>query len=201
MARKPGKGGRRKQRFTVLVVVEGSTEAAFLGHLKSLYEVRGRRSIKIKNAHGGSPQDIVNLALRLSHPSAGEFDRVVVLLDADRIETEAEHERLQKSAKGLLLLAAEPCIESVLLSIIDPDGRWSNRAPGTLKHQLGSHFSDEVRETQPSSYAGIQAFCRDALDRCRRQVGEANCGSHCKAAYTLLSQLIAAVFDPETVDS
>ena len=51
----------RKTNRTVLIVVEGETEEAFVQHLKRLYYHRGMRlSISLKNAHGHGPQGVIS---------------------------------------------------------------------------------------------------------------------------------------------
>ena len=66
---------RRTAYHTVLVVGEGTTECAFLRHIKTLYNSRGCGvSVTIRNAHGKGPDHVVDYAIRQCRNA--EYDRI-----------------------------------------------------------------------------------------------------------------------------
>lgn len=106
----------RKANRTLLVVGEGPTEEVFLKYLKSLFVERGSGlSVTIRSATGGSPADIVRHTEKISKNKA--YDNITILLDAD-ITLLAETEQRIKKLK-FILLKSEPCIEGLLLKILD----------------------------------------------------------------------------------
>ena len=108
--------GRRAALHTVLLVGEGKTECAFLGHIKSLYISRGCGvSAKIRNAHGKGPDHVVDYAIRLRRNAA--YNRVTVLLDT-HLEMSAAMQKRAKSKK-IQIIGSTPCIEGLLLKILD----------------------------------------------------------------------------------
>lgn len=112
MARK----ARKPVLHTVLIVGEGLTEEAFLRHLKSLYVTRGCGvGLKIRNAHGKGPGHVVDFAIRQRNNAA--YDRVIALLDTD----DPWPDKTVKWAKQkkIVLIGSTPCIEGLLLRILD----------------------------------------------------------------------------------
>lgn len=106
---------RRAARHTVLLVGEGTTEQAFLRHIKSLYISRGCGvSVTICNAHGKGPDHVVDYAIRQCRNAA--YDRVVALLDTD-LEMSAVVRRRARS-KRIQVIESTPCIEGLLLKIL-----------------------------------------------------------------------------------
>lgn len=73
---------RRSANFTILFVCEGATEKAFLQHLKFLYVERHcGTSLKIKNAFGKGPENLVEVTIRENRNAS--YDRTIVFLDED----------------------------------------------------------------------------------------------------------------------
>ena len=107
----PGKPKPRTTRATAQIVCEGFTEEAFCKHLRGLYGRDCGVRVAIHNARGGSPQDIIQAALRRSG-----YDRTAVLLDGDK--PLAESWRKKACAAGHLLLISNPCFEVLLLEIL-----------------------------------------------------------------------------------
>ena len=108
--------GRRVAHHTVLLVGEGKTEWAFLSHIKFLYISRGCGvSVKIRNAHGRGPDQVVDYAIKQRRNAA--YDRGVVLLDTDLEMSTAAQKRAK--SKKIQIVGSTPCIEGLLLKILN----------------------------------------------------------------------------------
>lgn len=106
----------RHSKRTVLMIGEGDTEVAFLRHLGKLYNERGCGvACNIRCAHGKGPEYILALPERYSRTI--QYDHSVVLLDTDLPWPEA----LVASARSrrVELLPSRPCIEGLLLDVLD----------------------------------------------------------------------------------
>lgn len=153
---------RRSVSHTVLLVGEGTTEQAFLKHIKSLYISRGCGvGVTIRNAHGKGPDHVVDYAIGQCRNAA--YDRVVTLLDTD-LEMSAAARR-RAGAKKLQIIGTSPCIEGLLLAILGVHVPGSSaeckaRCGGTLPARL----------TLPEDYQAH--FPRDLLDERRGEVPE-----------------------------
>lgn len=101
-------------RRTVLVVVEGDTEFAFCRYLKAIGSHGRNLQVTIKNAHGGSPDRIVEFARRQARQSA--FDQVVILMDDDRPLSPSGH-RTVRSMRARLF-SFSPCVEGFYLRLL-----------------------------------------------------------------------------------
>ncbi|MBK9220467.1 MAG: hypothetical protein IPL70_19975 [Uliginosibacterium sp.] len=111
MAKRP----LRKTNRTVLLVVEGETEEAFVSHIKGLYYQRSMRlSVSIKNAHGHGPQGVIDKLKSVAQTA--DFDHRIAVLDADIPLTTAEDKWL-RGAKVESVVSV-PAIEATLLEIL-----------------------------------------------------------------------------------
>lgn len=148
----------RPQVKTLLVVVEGDTEMAFLGHLKSIYALRNcGHSVRIKNAHGKGPGNVIAKAVR----EQGQFDCRVALYDADIPLTDAD--RRAANAARLPLLSPQPAIEGLLLAIL---GR---AVPGSTD-ECKRAFDGIFRANKLDARAYQQLFTRDVLEAARLRI-------------------------------
>ncbi|MFA7607910.1 MAG: RloB domain-containing protein [Rhodocyclaceae bacterium] len=123
----------RKTNRTVLVVVEGETEEAFLEHIKRLYYRRGTHLIvSIKNAHGHGPQGVIEKLKSVA--KTADFDRRIAVLDAD-IPLKATEEKWLRKEKVETLISI-PAIEASLLTIL---GRHPPNVTHACKSTLQKH--------------------------------------------------------------
>lgn len=105
----------RQAAKTVLLIGEGATEKAFLGHLKSLYVPRGCGvSVTIRDAHGKGPDNVVTFAIRQSQ--VADYDVKAVLMDTD-LEWTAKVRRAARDAR-ICLIGSTPCCDGLMLSIL-----------------------------------------------------------------------------------
>lgn len=126
---------------TILIVGEGARDEAFLKHLKSLYV--GRESsvnVRIINAQGGSPYDIVTFAARQIQNVS--YDRAVVVMDTDvpwlqKTENKAKRHKIK-------LIGVEPCIEGLMLSILNNNpSNSSNECKHRLEQIINGDLTDK----------------------------------------------------------
>jgi hypothetical protein len=98
----------RSAKKTILLVGEGTTEKAFLQHIKELYVGRyADVSVAIEHADGGSPDYIVHRAICLFNSRT--YDECFVLIDGDKL--------LKTKKSQILVLNSTPCIEGLFLAI------------------------------------------------------------------------------------
>lgn len=129
MAKRP----LRKTNRTVLIVVEGETEEAFVSHLKSLYYRRGMQlSISIRNAHGHGPQGVINKLKSVTQTA--EFDHRIAVLDADIPLKPVEDQWLRRARIETII--SDPAIEATLLTIL---GKHAPDNTGACKGELQRH--------------------------------------------------------------
>ncbi len=158
MARK----ARKPVLHTVLIVGEGLTEEAFLGHLKSLYITRGCGvGLKIRNAHGKGPEHVVDFTIRQCNNIA--YDRVVALLDTDDPWSDKVVKRARQ--KKIELIGSTPCIEGLLLRILNQPAPEQS---ADCKQRITNSINGKL--TNPGSYNGL--FTQEVLEARRVQISE-----------------------------
>ncbi|MBN2755062.1 MAG: RloB domain-containing protein [Candidatus Goldbacteria bacterium] len=140
---------QRTVKTTVLLVGEGNTEYAFLSYLKGLYIDRGSlKSVKIENAHGGSPDCIIHRTIKLN---PADYDFSYVVLDPDR-PFEEEGTELKVRKKKLQLIMPKPCIEALFLRILNQ----ANIPPSTPEcKRLFRNFLLDDEKTDKTKYQKI----------------------------------------------
>lgn len=143
---------KRKTNQTVLIVGEGSIDEAFLKHLKSLYITRHCGvSVRVINAHGGSPESIVDFTIR--QKNSASFDRVIVVMDTD---VEWPQATINKARKHKIkLIGTNPCIEGLMLAALDKpvpnsNSDCKNRVQGIIKNDLTDQRSYQEFFTKES---------------------------------------------------
>jgi hypothetical protein len=150
----------RVQRKTLLVVGEGDTEVAFLKYLRSLYCANDQgASVSVDNAHGKSPENIVECSIR--HISSSAYDKRVCLLDTD-VPWSPKATKKAKSKK-IVMLGASPCIEGLFLEIL------GHKVPATsseCKAKIATMFTFAL--TRPDNYSRV--FGKAELEVARKRV-------------------------------
>jgi hypothetical protein len=90
-------------------------EEVFLKHLRKLYCYDTNVAVTIKKGRGGDAKNIVLDAYKVP----GEFNRKVVILDNDKPKNETKKARQLARDKEIELLENTPCLEHLLLLILD----------------------------------------------------------------------------------
>lgn len=166
MAKRP----LRKTNRTVLIVVEGETEEAFVTHLKKLYYRREMRlSVRIRNAHGHGPLGIIDKLKSVAKTE--DFNHRIAVLDAD-IPLTAESARWLQKEK-IHTIVSVPAIEAPLLAIL---GKPTPDTTEACKRDLQKHAPGNPTEANYHE----KHFPHDKLEQARGKV-------------SVLDELIAAV--------
>ena len=132
----------RKTNRTVLIVVEGETEEAFVTHIKSVYYQRGMRlSVSIRNAHGHGPQGVIDKLKSIAQTA--DFDHRIAILDAD-IPLKPSENRWLRGARVETVVSA-PAIEATLLTILD---KRSPDITDVCKNELQRHAPGDQTDTR-----------------------------------------------------
>lgn len=149
---------QRPQVKTLLVVVEGDTEMAFLAHLRSIYAPRNcGHTVRVKNAHGKGPGNVIAKAVR----EQGQFDCRVAMYDADIPLSDAD--RRAANAAKLPLLSSQPAIEGLLLSIL-------GRVVPSRTDECKRAFEGVFRGDKLDAEAYQHLFTRDVLEAARLRI-------------------------------
>ena len=146
---------------------EGLGEEMFLKYLKSLYLNRnGGVRIKICRGKGGSPYNVIIDADK----RPGAFDKKIVILDNDKTRTEMAKGRQEAKTRGIKLIENTPCLESLLIAILDkkPIGKNSN----WCKSEFESKYFNKKKRGESSEY--IKLFPKELLDIKRSKISELN---------------------------
>lgn len=150
---------QRTVRQTLLIVGEGASEKAFIGHLKSLYSTAAGPSISLISAGGKAPDGPIDEAI--SYKKQRKYDEIVVLLDKD---IAWKKEKINEAEyNNIKLVGSQPCLEGLLLKILDksvPDE--SKKCKTQLQNMLPG------KSTESRSYASL--FPKELLDKVRNKV-------------------------------
>jgi hypothetical protein len=142
----------RRTKTTILIVGEGPTEKAFLQYLKDMYITREMDiAVKVECGSGGSPRSVVEKAVRLKGSRA--YDKCFVLVDADlSFEPDGELERRMHKKPHIEMLNATPCIEGLLLAILDSDFSQQATTSDESKRIFETKYLPEYKKTDKCSY-------------------------------------------------
>lgn len=166
---------RPRQKFrhtkkTVLIVGEGPTEKAFLQYLKDMHITRDMDiAVKVECGSGGSPRSVVEKAVRLKGSRA--YDKCFVLVDADLpFEFDRGLERRIHKKPRIEMLNATPCIEGLLLAILDLNFSQQATTSTESKKIFETKHLPEDKKTDTRSYERI--FSKQIIEERRRAVPE-----------------------------
>ncbi len=161
----------RQTKKTILFVGEGPTEKAFLQYIKELHITRDMNVVvKVECGAGGSPESVVERAVRLKGSRA--YDACFVLIDQDRpYAPDTVLARRAKKKPPVNILLSTPCIEGLLLTILDHQGFSQNTATSDdCKRMLRDHYMPADKMTDKRSY--VRLFSKERLNDRRACVAE-----------------------------
>lgn len=118
----------------------------FLKHLKKLYSFNTGVAITVKKGKGGDAKSIIIDAIK----TPGAFDRKIVVLDNDKPKSEMVGARKEAKSKGVELLENTPCLEYLLISIIDKEPGEKNSI--WCKSEFESKYLSTNKRGEPSEY-------------------------------------------------
>lgn len=164
----PFKKKRRSANKTLLVYGEGLAEEMFLKYLRGLYAHNSNSAVKILNGKGGNA---VNIVIDADN-TPGAFDRKIVVLDNDKTSGEMTQARDEAKKRNIELLENSPCLEAMLLSVLNNGASYANKDSSWCKGEFESKHLDKKKRTEPNEY--IKIFPKTLLDAQRSKVSELN---------------------------
>ncbi|MFA5387432.1 MAG: RloB domain-containing protein [Candidatus Paceibacterota bacterium] len=129
----------RSLKSTFLIVGEGSHEVFFLKYLRHLYLREGIVWTKIIDGKGGTADGIVDYAGRI----LGDYHKRIVLLDNDKKKIEMSKARKKAVEKNINLIENTPCLESLLLSVLNNGESFENKRSRWCKKEFECKYLDK----------------------------------------------------------
>lgn len=164
----PYKQKRRHASKTLLLFGEGFNEEMFLKYLRSQYTRDRGIAVTIKKGKGGTADGIVIEAAKMP----GAFDRKIVILDNDKPKTEMEKARREAKNRNIELIENTPCLEFLLLSIMNSEKKPTGKNSVWCKNEFESKYLKKQKRGEPDEYAKL--FPKDLLDKQRSKIEELN---------------------------
>lgn len=164
----PYKKKRRAAKITILIYGEGLAEYVFLKLLKSYYVKNKGPAITLRKGKGGTASNLVKYASKLP----GDFNKRFVLLDCDKSKKEMRFARELAKRNKLMLLESKPCLESLLLSILDNKKRFDNKSSALCKKEFEKKYISKKRRSDFNKY--LKLFPKALLDERRGKLQALN---------------------------
>ena len=155
---------RRSARKTFLIFTEGLDESCFLKYLKSLYSIHRNVEINIKKGKGGSADRLIIQA----HKIPGSFNARAVVMDNDRGKWEMKKAREIATSKNIILIENTPCLEAVLLMILQKGKDFSVKKSKWCKSEFESRYINHNDREDISEYS--KHFPKKILDKSRSNI-------------------------------
>lgn len=111
---------QRISKKTLFICCEGQDEKVFVDYIKNNFAQRNI-SIKVRNAQGGSPLDIILFCIKRGYG----FDKKIIFMDSDIEISDSERELINKH--DIHLIQSVPSIEAQFLELVDDESSFSQR--------------------------------------------------------------------------
>ena len=145
-----------------LVQTESREDKAWCHLLKMFYCDASLHSITIDSGQGGPPAQVVTAAYKKQRLLSNAYHHAVAIVDGGKTAAEiAEAQQLAKKYK-LELIVISPCMEALLLNILEPDKNWYSVTKGH-KSYFEKKYIKSDRRTQHVHYSKI--FDTNAINR------------------------------------
>jgi len=162
----PYKKKRRAASQTLLMYGEGLGEETFLKHLRSLYARDSGVAVTIRNGKGGNA---VNVIIDASNAPGG-FDNRIVVIDNDKGDAEMQQARQEAKNRSIELIENTPCLEAILLVILNDGKNYSDKQSSLCKSEFESNYLDKKKRTELNEYGKL--FPKSLLDQQKVKVRE-----------------------------
>lgn len=156
---------KKKQKRTVLFFGEGADENAFLKYIRRLYAHNASVKITIRDGNGGSADMVVKKASNFT----GDFDHRIAMIDNDKPQKEMTAARKMAKESNIDLIECEPCLEGLLLTIIEQRS-VSSKTSKQCKREFEKKHICENKRCDVDEYARV--FPKDVLDDARKRIPE-----------------------------
>ena len=167
----------KKVRPTAIICCEGKTELIFAKYVKSLFVQI--KKITVRNLKGRRDIDAI---INYIEKQPAEYDEKYIFVDSDiydqKSQTRTGEEEKKAKTKGIVIIWSSPCLEGVLLKILEDrkyrenDSSEKYKKLFKQKYDKNNNFEKIVR----------QKFSKDLLSSKRKSIPE-------------LDQLIKAIED------
>ena len=164
----PYKKKVRAASRTLLMYSEGLEDEVFLKYLRSIYSQNSGVSVKIRNGKGGDPASVVVNASN----EPGDYDHRVVVLDNDVSEESMTSARQEAKKRNIELVENTPCLEAVLLTILNKGKSYADKKSAECKKEFESTYLDSKERTDTREYEKV--FPKNILDDRRGEVAILN---------------------------
>jgi hypothetical protein len=161
----------REVRPTALVYCEGAHDLAFVRHIKKLYANKSVSNTRFttNQGGGGSPDSLMQELAKIP----GDFDRFLVKMDNDRTRAEFDAAVVVADRNTKIAICwSKPCLDALLLSILNPDKDYSRYQSKTCKGEFERDHIPGDRRTNPAIYDRV--FTLEKLESARRRIPELN---------------------------
>lgn len=162
----PHKKKRRAASQTLLMYGEGLGEEMFLKYLRGLYARDSGVAITIRNGKGGNALNIIVDASN----APGGFDKRIVVLDNDKGNEEMQRARQEATSRDIELVENTPCLEAILLAILNDGENYSSRQSSWCKGEFESKYLDKKKRTELNEYG--KCFPKSLLDKQKTKIAE-----------------------------
>jgi hypothetical protein len=158
----PYKKKRYQANKLLLIFGEGMNEEIFLKHLRKIYCCDTGVAVTIKKGRGGDAKNIILDASKVP----GGFSRRVVILDNDKPKKEIQNARKIAKAKEIELIENTPCLEYLLLLILESKNisTESKKCKKIFEHG----YIAKKRRREVCEYE--KYFTKEVLDRKRETI-------------------------------
>lgn len=156
---------RRKTKKTRLVFCEGAHDKTFLSCLKTCFK-SDRVNVDIKRGTGGDQRHLVEEAYKKGQP----YDQTYVKLDGDRPKVEMAAAEELSVVLGVGVLRSAPCIERLLIAILEPGKRIASWGPKKLKRYFQDTYIPEAKRTDVRAYESL--FTKAVLNEAKERLPE-----------------------------
>ena len=156
---------RRQTKKTRLIYCEGAHDKTFLDCLKSIYASYAC-NVDIKRGAGGDQIHLAEEAVRRGY----SYDMKYLKIDGDRDAEEMDEAERYASGNGLIVLKTIPCIERILINILEPSRVVNSWNSLRLKRYFERHHIPENKRTDVRAYKVI--FTKEILDEAKNRLPE-----------------------------
>lgn len=164
----PYKKKRRVAKRTLLMYGEGLGEEIFLKHLRGMYAYNSGTKVKIRNGKGGTPRDVIIGAAN----EIGGYNKRIVVIDNDKGKQEMENARKEAKTRNIELVEHSPCLEAMLLSILNDGKSFSDKTSSWCKKEFQCKYIEKKKRSELCEYK--KTFPKKLLDKQRIKLVELN---------------------------
>jgi len=162
----PTKRKKRAAKTTILIYGEGQSDEIFIKHLRSIYSQNSGAAVTIKKGKGGTPEGIVRSAINY----IGAYDRKYIVIDNDKSLEEIRKAQVLATQHNIVLIKNSPCLEAMLLIILQDDIRIRNKTSKWCKSEFERHYISKKQRTETHRYERL--FPKSLIDKQRYKIQE-----------------------------